>query len=67
MAHEVREESHEHTHVTPKGKVVTCYHKCKNTLTDASFWIGVTVSYPLEHALWEHLWPFSLLAELIGM
>jgi hypothetical protein len=45
----------------------TCYHKCRTVFTDWGFWIGVTVSFPLEHFLWERVWPFSWITKLIGL
>jgi hypothetical protein len=53
-----------HTHVDEHGILVKCYHECKNTLAQASFWIGVTVSFPIEHFIWEHVWPFKLILDL---
>ena len=53
-----------HTHVTPEGLLVKCYHKCrhgvltvKGILVSPAFWIGSTLSFPLEHALWTKV-PF---------
>lgn len=46
-----------HTHVTKDGTIVRCYHACRtgvrNTILSVSFWIGMTIGYPIEHALWE--------------
>lgn len=56
-----------HTHKDENGLLVKCYHKCRNVLTDYAFWIGVTVSYPLEHALWEHAPGFKHLAHALGL
>lgn len=58
---------HEHYHKDEHGVLVKCYHKCKNLLTDAAFWIGITISYPLEHMLWERIPGFSHLAHWMGM
>ena len=54
-----------HYHTDENGILVKCYHECKNTLRQASFWIGVSVSWPIEHFLWSHVWPFSILGEFI--
>lgn len=62
MAH-----SKEHYHKTENGVLVKCYHKCKGLLTDPAFWIGMTISYPFEHMLWEKVPGFSHLAHLMGM
>ena len=46
------------------GLFVACYHKCrhgvltvKGIIASPAFWIGSTVSFPLEHALWTKV-PF---------
>lgn len=57
---------HPHTHVDEHGMIVKCYHKSKAILLSGSFWFGVTVSYPLEHFLWEQVWPFKLLTALMS-
>lgn len=54
-----------HTHVTEDGLLVKCYHKSKSTLLSPSFWIGMTLGYPFEHALWDHVWPFKLVSAWI--
>jgi hypothetical protein len=57
-------EQQAHYHKDEHGVLVKCYHKCRNVLTDYAFWIGITVSYPLEHFLWERVPPFSWLIGL---
>lgn len=53
------------------GFFVKCYHKTKigfkDTLGSTAFWIGMTLGYPLEHYLWEHLWPFMLLTKWMSV
>lgn len=44
-----------HYHRNENGILVKCYHDARNLLKERGFWIGVTVSYPIEHALWEHV------------
>jgi len=56
-----------HYHTDKTGKLVACYHNCKAVVTDWKFWLGVTVSFPLEHYLWEKVWPFYLLTEAMGL
>jgi hypothetical protein len=56
-----------HTHLTEEGILVKCYHKSKNTLCSPAFWIGITVSYPFEHLLWEKVWPFKILNHWMGL
>lgn len=46
-----------HTHTTPDGLLVRCYHTCKSVLVSPAFWIGSTLSFPIEHALWTKM-PF---------
>ena len=60
--------SHQHPHFHPdeQGKLVRCYHTCRSLLTDWKFILGVTISYPLEHALWERT-PLRHLLEWIGL
>lgn len=50
-----------------RGKVIKCFHKCKNVLTSVSFWVGLTLGFPLEHLLWEKVWPFHLITKLMGL
>lgn len=57
--------NHPHTHKTEDGFVVKCYHQCKSVLWSVPFWIGLTIGYPLEHTLWEHVPPFKQINEFI--
>lgn len=59
--------SHEHTHKTPEGLIVKCYHECKSILASWPFWIGVTVSFPIEHFLWTKVPGFYHIAEFFGL
>lgn len=54
-------------HVDERGFVTKCYHECKNVLWNASFWIGMTIGFPLEHFLYEKVWPFKLITEAMGL
>lgn len=56
-----------HFHRVESGKLIRCYHYCRGALTSWQFWLGVTLSFPIEHALWEKLWPFYLLTHLLGL
>jgi hypothetical protein len=56
-----------HTHETEDGILVKCYHSSKNTLLSMSFWLGVTLSFPIEHWLWHNVWPFKILAGYLGL
>jgi len=56
-----------HYHTDENGVLVKCYHNVKNFLTDWKFWAGVTLSFPLEHLIWEKVWPFKLVTEWLGL
>ena len=49
------------------GHLYACYHECKSILLSASFWIGLTCSFPLEHFIWEKLYPFNLITKWLGL
>jgi len=36
-------------------------------LLNPSFWLGVSLSFPLEHFFWEKLWPMYLLTRFLGL
>lgn len=55
-----------HFHQDSRGILHACFHKCRPVLT-LSFWIGITASFPLEHLIWERLWPFNLLTKVLGL
>ena len=55
-----------HTHTTEHGIAVKCYHECKSVFTDWKFIIGVTLSFPIEHALWE-LTPLHYITAWLGL
>lgn len=44
-----------------------CYHSCRSTVSQPNFWIGLTLGWPLEHFLYEHVWPFTWIARLLGI
>jgi hypothetical protein len=56
-----------HTHTTEDGLIVRCYHKSKATVLSAGFWLGLTMGFPLEHFLWQKLWPFTIITNLLGL
>lgn len=56
-----------HTHEDEHGILVKCYHSTRNILKDYAFWIGVTVSFPIEHFIWTKLPGFSYIAEHLGL
>lgn len=54
-----------HFHVNDEGFMVACYHKAKSNYL--GFLIGTTLSFPIEHFLYEKVWPFNLLTKWIGL
>lgn len=60
------EKADKHVHETPQGLLSICYHKCRPLLT-WQFFAGITLSYPLEHALWTKVPVFSHIAEFLGL
>ena len=42
-------------------------HGIKHTMLRWQFWAGMTLGFPLEHWLWEHVWPFVLLTRWLGL
>lgn len=32
-----------------------------------AFVVGTTLGFPLEHALYEHVWPFVVISQWLGM
>lgn len=56
-----------HTHLDQYGRVIRCYHETKAVFLSWGFWVGVTFSFPLEHFLWEKVWPLTLLSKLLGL
>ena len=54
-----------HTHIDRQGIIHKCYHSCKNLLTDIKFWIGLTMGFPVEHLIWDRVWPFKLVTAWI--
>lgn len=61
------QENEPHYHYNKEGILIRCYRHCSSLFTDYRFWIGVTISYPLEHFLWEHVWPFKLVMHFLGL
>lgn len=43
-----------------------CYHKCR-TIFSWQFFAGITLSFPIEHALWTKVAPFAWLAGKLGL
>ena len=60
------EEAAPHYHES-NGVLHACYHQSKSALQSFGFWIGLTIGFPIEHFLWEKIWPFSALTSLLGL
>ena len=56
-----------HYHQTKEGLLVRCYHSSRALLTNWQFWAGMTLGFPVEHLIWEKLWPFSLVTRWFGL
>lgn len=56
-----------HFHTNEQGFLVRCYHECRTAVLSWGFWFGVTLSFPIEHFIWEKLWPFNLLTKALGL
>jgi len=57
----------EHFHQDEEGIWHKCYHKSRGLLTNLQFWIGLTLGFPVEHLLWEKVWPFYHLTRWWGL
>lgn len=55
-----------HYHVCPSGFLHRCYRTSRSIFT-WKFFVGITLSFPVEHAIWTKLWPFYKLTELLGL
>jgi len=56
-----------HYHIDDRGFAIKCYHSCKTMLMNWQFWAGLTMGFPLEHLLWEKVWPFYLITKFMGL
>jgi len=56
-----------HYHKDDKGFLHRCYHASRNQILTWSFWLGLTMGFPLEHLLWEHVWPFYVITKFLGL
>jgi hypothetical protein len=55
-----------HYHKDNAGIFHTCYHKCREIISWKTVAL-VTLSFPIEHAIWTKVWPFYELASLLGL
>lgn len=60
------ESTHSHVHRDADGFLHRCYHKCRTIFT-WQFFAGLTLSFPIEHALWTKVTPFVQIAEFLGL
>lgn len=58
--------THSHVHRDADGFLHRCYHKCRSLLS-WQFFAGLTLSFPIEHALWTKVTPFMQIAEFLGL
>jgi hypothetical protein len=56
-----------HLHQDENGVFVKCYHETKSQLTSYSFWIGMTIGFPIEHFIWEKAPGFSAITQWLGL
>jgi len=56
-----------HFHEDERGLLVRCYHSAKTEVLRVGFWVGLTLGFPLEHYLYDHVWPFTLVRQLLGL
>lgn len=56
-----------HYHQTAVDGVVFCWHKCRSAILSPGFWIGTTLGFPVEHYIWDHIWPFYLITKWMGL
>ena len=53
--------SNVHFHENEQGILIRCYHVCRHWLAPgflAGYLVGQTLTFPLEHIQWDHIWPF---------
>ncbi len=56
-----------HTHSDENGLIVKGYHPTETALLSFGFWLSLTLGFPVEHFLWEKVWPFKLLTRSRGL
>ena len=54
-----------HYHRDEQGFLVKCYHQAKTNYV--GFIVGTMVSFPIEHYLYEKVWPFYLVSTWLGL
>jgi hypothetical protein len=43
------------------------FHAIRHTILRPAFWLGLTMGFPVEHFLWERIWPFTVVTKLLGL
>ena len=61
------EPSKYHLHLNENGFAIKCYHTSKAVLMNWQFWAGLTLGFPIEHFIWEKMWPFYLITNFLGL
>ena len=56
-----------HFHLVDKRIWKECYCQCRSILLNWQFWLGLSCGFPLEHLLWEKVWPFDALTKFLGL
>lgn len=56
-----------HYHKDSDGFFHACYHRTRGVLANWQFWMGMTVGYPFEHYVWEHVRPFTDIMRWLGL
>jgi hypothetical protein len=49
------------------SRIGALIHHLRETLFNVSFWLGLTMGFPLEHFLWEKIWPFRVISAWLGL
>lgn len=56
-----------HFHKDENGTLIKCYHSVKTFVVDWKFWASMTLSFPIEHFIWEKVWPFNSISVWLGL
>ena len=54
-------------HAQARGLLGKGWVRVRTFLLNPSFWLGVSLSFPIEHLFWEKLWPMCLLTRFLGL
>lgn len=56
-----------HARAKARGWLAKGSSATRKYLTQPSFWLGTLLSFPIEHFIWEKIWPFDVLTKLLGL